>query len=126
KLPILNNSQIKITDNQQNIYSFYQWIVVPENKLSAANLEMISAHEKIHLNQKHTFDLIFIELVSAVFWFNPLIKQLQKDINTDLEFIVDEKMVTEYERVAYQKSLLQEQNAHSPAYINAFSTKDRK
>lgn len=120
------NPLIKITQNQQNIYSFYRWIVVPENKISCPDLNIILAHEKIHLNQKHTLDLIFIELVSAVFWFNPLIKRLQKDINTNLEFIVDEKMVVEYERVAYQKSLLQEQSTHSPAYINAFSTNDLK
>lgn len=120
------NPLIKITQNQQNIYSFYRWIVVPENKISCPDLNIILAHEKIHLDQKHTLDLIFIELVSAVFWFNPLIKRLQKDINTNLEFIVDEKMVAEYERVAYQKSLLQEQNAYSPAYINGFSTNDLK
>src|SRR5690606_31150379 len=126
KLPVLNNSQIKITDNQQNIYSFYQWIVVPENKLSAADLEMILAHEKIHLNQKHTFDLIFIELVSAVFWFNPLVKKLQKDINTNLEFIVDEKMIALYEPVLYQKSLLNEHCNYTLKYINAFNTSDLK
>src|SRR5690606_21069923 len=126
KLPFLNDLQIKVTDNQQNIYSFYQWIVVPENKLSAADLEMILAHEKIHLNQKHTFDLIFIELVSAVFWFNPLVKKLQKDINTNLEFIVDEKMITKYEPVLYQKSLLNEHYNYTLKYINAFNTSDLK
>ncbi len=126
KLPVLNNSQIKVADHQQNIYSFYQWIVVPENKLSAADLEMILAHEKIHLNQKHTFDLIFIELVSAVFWFNPLVKKLQKDINTNLEFIVDEKMIALYEPVLYQKSLLNEHCNYTLKYINAFNTSDLK
>src|SRR5690606_23923305 len=126
KLPVLNNSQIKVADHQQNIYSFYQWIVVPENKLSAADLEMILAHEKIHLNQKHTFDLIFIELVSAVFWFNPLVKKLQKDINTTLEFIVDEKMIALYDPVLYQKSLLNEHCNYTLKYINAFNTSDLK
>ena len=126
KLPSLNNSQIKITNNNHNIYSFYQWIVVPEKKLSAADLEIILAHEKIHLNQKHTFDLIFIELVSAVFWFNPLVKKLQKDINTNLEFIVDEKMIALYDPVLYQKSLLNEHCNYTLKYINAFNTSDLK
>src|SRR5690606_35542078 len=126
KLPVLNNSQIKVADHQQNIYSFYQWIVVPENKLSAADLEMILAHEKIHLNQKHTFDLIFIELVSAVFWFNPLVKKLQKVIITKLEYIVDEKMIALYDPVLYQKSLLNEHCNYTLKYINAFNTSDLK
>ncbi len=125
-LKSLNKTNIKITTNQKNVYSFYRWIVVPENKISSADFEMILAHENIHLNQKHTFDLILIELVSCVFWFNPLIKKLQKDINTNLEFIVDEKMISSFEPVLYQKSLLNEQNNFSLTYINAFNTNDLK
>lgn len=125
-LKSLNKTNIKITTNQKNVYSFYRWIVVPENKISSADFEMILAHENIHLNQKHTFDLILIELVSCVFWFNPLIKKLQKDINTNLEFIVDEKMISNFEPVLYQKSLLNEQNNFSLTYINAFNTNDLK
>lgn len=125
-LKSLNKTNIKITTNQKNVYSFYRWIVVPENKISSADFEMILAHENIHLNQKHTFDLILIELVSCVFWFNPLIKKFQKDINTNLEFIVDEKMISSFEPVLYQKSLLNEQNNFSLTYINAFNTNDLK
>ena len=125
-LKSLNKTNIKITTNQKNVYSFYRWIVVPENKISSADFEMILAHENIHLNQKHTFDLILIELVSCVFWFNPLIKKFQKDINTNLEFIVDEKMISNFEPVLYQKSLLNEQNSFSLTYINAFNTNDLK
>src|SRR5690606_37517640 len=65
-------------------------------------------------------------LVSAVFWFNPLVKKLQKDINTNLEFIVDEKMITKYEPVLYQKSLLNEHYNYTLKYINAFNTSDLK
>lgn len=125
-LKSLNKTNIKITTNQKNVYSFYRWIVVPENKISSADFEMILAHENIHLNQKHTFDLILIELVSSVFWFNPLIKKFQKDINTNLEFIVDEKMISNFEPILYQKSLLNEQNNFSLTYINAFNTNDLK
>lgn len=127
KLPCLKgNPNIKITKNQKNIYSFYRWIVVPERKLLSPNLNMILAHENIHLNQKHTLDLLFIEIVSAVFWFNPSIKWLQKDLNANLEFIVDEKMVANYEPVTYQKCLLEEQTSRLPSYINTFSTNDLK
>jgi len=127
KLPFYDKDKsVKLTSNQQNVYSFFRWIVVPESKMSCSDLTLILAHEKIHLHQKHTFDLLLIELISAVFWFNPVIKMLQKDINTNLEFIVDDKMVTDYERIAYQKALLNEQKMSSPIYINAFSTSDLK
>lgn len=125
-LPNFKGKSFKISSKQSNIYSFYQWIVVPENKLSCPDLEMILAHENVHLNQKHTLDLILIELVSAVFWFNPLLKTLQKDINTNLEFIVDEKMVANFEPISYQKRLITEQSSNSLTYINAFNSKDLK
>src|SRR5690606_35234271 len=88
--------------------------------------QMILDHEKVHLNQRHTFDLILIELVAAVFWFNPLIKKLQKDLNTNLEFIVDEQMIQKHEPVLYQKSLLHSQNQQILAFTNPFSTNDLK
>ncbi|SFN25871.1 hypothetical protein SAMN05421741_10314 [Paenimyroides ummariense] len=78
KLPSLGASNIKITADNKTVYSFYQWIVVPENFFKWQNHQLILDHESIHLNQKHTFDLILIELVAAVFWFNPLVKVMQR------------------------------------------------
>lgn len=126
RLPALDNTNIRISSGSHTVYSFYRWIVVPENAVHRADTPMILDHENVHLNQKHTLDLIFIELVAAVFWFNPLIKMLQKDINTNLEFIVDEEMIQKHERTLYQKSLLYVQNPQVPAFTNSFNTSDLK
>ncbi len=71
KLPSLGVSNIKISADNKTVYSFYRWIVVPENFFKWQNHQMILDHERIHLNQKHTFDLILVEIVAAVFWFKP-------------------------------------------------------
>src|SRR5690554_1524398 len=126
RLPALDNTNIRISSGSHTVYSFHRWIVVPENAVHRADTPMILDHENVHLNQKHTLDLIFIELVAAVFWFNPLIKILQKDINTNLEFIVDEEMIQKHERTLYQKSLLYVQNPQVPAFTNSFNTSDLK
>lgn len=126
KLPEVPQTNIKISENNTVVYSFYRWIVVPKNIFSWSDHEMMIDHENIHLNQKHTIDLILIELVSAVFWFNPLIKSVQKDININLEFLVDEKMVQKHEAVVYQKSLLLVQNKDHLMFTNAFNSSDLK
>ena len=126
KLPALNQENIKKSTEIQTVYSFYRWIVVPENVVHRTDCQMILDHEKVHLNQRHTFDLILIELVAAVFWVNPLIKKLQKDLNTNLEFIVDEQMIQKHEPVLYQKSLLHSQNQQTFTFTNPFSTNDLK
>lgn len=126
KLPGLGASNIKITADNKTVYSFYQWIVVPENFFQWQNHQLILDHESIHLNQKHTFDLILIELVAAVFWFNPLVKVMQRAINTNLEFIVDQKMIETTESVLYQKNLLQFQTQHAIQFVNSYNASEIK
>ena len=126
KLPSLGASNIKIIADNKTVYSFYQWIVVPENFFQWQNHKIILDHESIHLNQKHTFDLILIELVAAVFWFNPLVKVMQRVINTNLEFIVDQKMIETTESVLYQKNLLQFQTQHAIQFVNSYNASEIK
>jgi len=126
KMPNLGVSNIKITADNKTVYSFYQWIVVPENFFQWQNHQLILDHESIHLNQKHTFDLILVELVAAVFWFNPLVKVMQRAINTNLEFIVDQKMIETTESVLYQKNLLQFQTQHTIQFVNSYNASEIK
>lgn len=126
KLPNFGNSNIKISEVNKTVYSFYRWIVVPENFFKWKNHRMILDHERIHLSQKHTFDLILIELVAAVFWFNPLVKVIQRCINSNLEFIVDQKMVETTESVLYQKNLLQFQAHQVIQFTNSYNASEIK
>ena len=126
KLPGLGASNIKITTDNKTVYSFYRWIIVPENFFQWQNHQLILDHESIHLNQKHTFDLILIEFVAAVFWFNPLIKVMQRTINTNLEFIVDQKMIETTESVLYQKNLLQFQTQQAIQFVNSYNASEIK
>lgn len=126
KLPSLHQAHIKVSNKSEPVYSFYRWIVVPENLLHRADAQIILDHETLHLDQRHTFDLILIELVAAVFWFDPFIKLFQKDLITNLEFIVDQQMVKKYERVLYQKSLINAQVQGPSTFANQFGNQDLK
>ena len=126
QLPNFGNSNIKISADNKTVYSFYRWIVVPENFFKWQNHQMVLDHERIHLNQKHTFDLILIEIVAAVFWFNPLVKVMQRFINSNLEFIVDQKMIETTESVLYQKNLLQFQTQQVIQFANSYNASEIK
>ncbi len=125
--PAATDKDIRIACSEPHVYSFYRWVVIPENVLASPDFEMILQHEKIHLNQKHSFDLLCIELVSAVFWFNPLIKYIRRDMNLNLEFIVDEIMNNKNNSFHYQKSLLQfYSQKNQQVFVNSFNTSDLK
>ncbi|MEI6049691.1 MAG: M56 family metallopeptidase [Bacteroidota bacterium] len=76
-------------------FSFFNYIFITNSyqKLSADELQRIKDHEKVHSQQLHSLDVLFIEFISIIFWFNPLLIYLKKSIQEIHEYIVDEKIV---------------------------------
>ena len=76
-------------------FSFFNYIFIANSyqKLSADELQRIKDHEKVHSQQLHSLDVLFIEFISIIFWFNPLFIYLKKSIQEIQEYIVDEKIV---------------------------------
>ena len=76
-------------------FSFFNYIFITNSyqKLSADELQRIKDHEKVHSQQLHSLDVLFIEIISIIFWFNPLLIYLKKSIQEIHEYIVDEKIV---------------------------------
>lgn len=76
-----------------------------ENRLIEQDL---FTHELAHVNQKHTIDILFIEVLKTIFWFNPLLYFYKKAIQLNHEFLADESVVaTTHNVISYQQLLLQ-------------------
>ncbi len=75
-------------------FSFFNYIFIADSyqSLSSDELQRIKDHEKIHAKQLHSLDVLIIEFISAVFWFNPLWIDLKKSVQEVHEYIVDEKI----------------------------------
>ncbi len=55
-----------------------------------ANQPAVLKHEMVHIKQKHSFDVIFFEIVQVICWFNPILHFIKKDIKLLHEYIADE------------------------------------
>ncbi|UKB81941.1 hypothetical protein LF887_13065 [Chryseobacterium sp. MEBOG06] len=66
----------------------------------------ILKHEMVHIEQKHSFDKIFIEFITAVFWFNPFFHIIKKEINLIHEYLADKKAVKNSDTKAFAQMLL--------------------
>ena len=75
-------------------FSFFKYIFISNSyqKLSEDELQRIKDHEKVHSQQLHSLDVLLIEFISIIFWFNPLMIYLKKSIQEIHEYIVDEKI----------------------------------
>lgn len=67
----------------------------------------ILQHEQVHIQGRHTADMLLAELVQILFWYNPWVLLLKQAVTQNLEYITDEVMVTKVvDKAQYQYSLL--------------------
>ncbi len=106
---IQQQEDFKFIDVNENIapFSYFDYIVYNSSLYTAAELENILEHEKVHSDQKHTIDVLITRIFCILFWFNPIIWLYKKAILQNLEFIADSeasKKITD--KKAYQYTLL--------------------
>ena len=112
---IYKNKQLRIirVADSDIACTFFNTVFLGD-QLQQEEVEQIMAHEKLHVKQKHSLDLLFFELQKILFWFNPLIYIYQSRISELHEFIADAGVVKKVEKKTYYQQLLN----------TAFNTKD--
>lgn len=80
-------------------------------------------HEETHATQKHSLDILFIECIQVIFWFNPLIYLFKRTIKLNHEFLADSAVLERQEDTKkYQKILLNYINSwRHPSMANAIN-----
>lgn len=112
---------MRIVRKNQNHFSFafFHRVVLEEN---VRDNQVIVAHEQVHVEQGHSYDVLFMELVKAFNWFNPVLYSYLKEIKFQHECIADELCSTD--KVAYAELLVaQAMQVKSVHFLHAFSNK---
>ncbi|AUC79441.1 hypothetical protein CW736_08670 [Nonlabens sp. MB-3u-79] len=105
-------------------FSFFNYICYSLEDESTAALDLILEHEKVHAKQWHSIDLLVSHVFKALFWINPLVWVLKRQIGENLEFIADSKAATQNTTgISYERTLLSTAASHmQPALANNFFT----
>ena len=91
----------------RNTFSFFRWIFMLKNIASDDEFDQIITHEKIHVYQYHSLDLMVIELLAAAMWFNPFIRSLKKSMQLVHEYLADKGTLDSgIDRLRYQALLI--------------------
>jgi beta-lactamase regulating signal transducer with metallopeptidase domain len=72
-------------------FSFFRYIVInPEyHSLSDAEISQIIKHEQVHVRQLHSLDIVFLEAVKVLLWFNPFVRLIKSRLVETHEFLAD-------------------------------------
>lgn len=106
--------------NSTSAFSFFHYIFLGEH-IEAQERLAILRHEQVHVEQKHTLDLLFFEVLKIVFWFNPLVYMYQKRMTELHEFIADARAVKFQNKHDYYENLLSQVfETQNLSFINPF------
>ena len=75
-------------------HTFFSYIFLNKHKYEAQEIpKEVFIHEQTHAKQRHSIDVLFIELLQVLFWFNPLIYLIKKYIKLNHEFLADQAVL---------------------------------
>ncbi len=106
RLQKLFNVNVNVTNKDVHPFSFFNRIVLSDRTLDNPNLGMIVLHEDIHVREKHTFDILFAEILFLLQWFNPFVWLLKDAIKNNLEYKTDHQVVKTIDPQQYQLAMV--------------------
>lgn len=95
------------TDLEEAPFSYFKSLFWKKSILLHSDVgRQILKHEMVHIEQKHSYDKIFIEIVRAIFWFNPIFYFIKRELNLIHEYLADNKAVKQSDTKAFAQMLL--------------------
>lgn len=119
KVVIHDNYRVVYLKDTNTAFSFFNYLFIGT---AANNERTILRHELVHIRQKHSADILFLEFLKIINWFNPLVYLLQNSLKTQHEYIADEQtVINEADATSYSSFLVN--NAYGlsgPAITHSF------
>ncbi len=97
------------TEKRISPFSFFNSIFYNPSLFNTKELGTILAHEKVHARQLHTVDILLLEILKIVFWFNPVLWLYTRAVRQNLEFLADSETISQMEnKKTYQYLMLKQ------------------
>jgi hypothetical protein len=90
-------------------FSFLGFVFLNERGLEAGDLLRILAHERVHIRQLHSLDLLLMELATILLWFNPFVWPFKKSLQETHEYLADAAVIAQgfggsgYRRLVFEQ-----------------------
>lgn len=109
---LMGKAKLVLLEEKVLPHTFLNYIFVNREEYEAKLIEdELYTHELTHVKQKHSLDILFIEALKTLFWFNPVLYIYKKAIQLNHEFLADEKVIdSTANTLYYQKLLLEKAN----------------
>lgn len=95
------------TDLPQAPFTFFNWLFWRSDLDTGTETgKQILQHELTHIQQKHTWDKLFMRITLCFYWMNPFFWLLQRELYMVHEFIADNRAIANKDAGAFAAMLL--------------------
>ena len=95
------------TEGKLPTFSFLHYLFWDNTlKMDELSKQSVLEHELIHIRQMHSLDLLFVQVLKVIFWFNPFLYLYAKALKNQHEFIVDYQVTKNITKQDYQHALV--------------------
>ena len=99
-----------ITETDTAPFSWMRYIVISREDYESGYSQILT-HEKAHIALRHSWDILFVDMITAIQWFNPAIWMLKADLRAIHEFEADDAVlrsgadIKEYQYLLIRKAV---------------------
>lgn len=106
---VVNKEGVKLVELDRDFspFSFLNYVFVSKNLQDYDGWEKMLSHEIEHIKQGHTWDVMVIEILSVLQWFNPFFWLLRRALRENHEYSADHAVISKsISKAGYKRVLL--------------------
>jgi hypothetical protein len=94
-------------------FSFFNWIFLNQSTVENTDFQHIITHEIAHVRQKHSFDILGLEILRGAFWLSPLVHLYARSLRNVHEYLADAAVLQNTQKQSYGRLLISQTAAGS-------------
>jgi TonB family protein len=105
---VVSEGKIKlvILEKETSPFSFLNYIFISKDLKDTPGWEKMLEHEKQHIRQGHTYDVLALEMVAVFQWFNPFFWMFRRALRENHEFLADQAVISKGTAPSWYKQIL--------------------
>jgi BlaR1 peptidase M56 len=103
-----NGFSLVFTEGVKTPFSFFNWIFLNQKTIEHADFQQIITHESAHVRQKHSFDILGLEILRGLFWLSPLVHFYARSLRNVHEYLADAAVLQNTQKQSYGRLLIRQ------------------
>lgn len=97
-----------VLNGDQSPFTFFNILFISQVDYESGKIDEMIVHERAHKEEYHSIDILLLEIMTIIQWFNPFVWLFRLALKSEHEFIADNKVLHEgFDNVKYQKLLFE-------------------